>query len=163
MAEFQVRLAAASDHEGLIAILRRMEQHYDAAFSCDEDTARRRIGAAMFGPRPAALAFIAVEAGETVGIAVCNYLFPTADFRLGIYLKDVFVDAAARNRGIGRALIGAVIGHAAAGGFARVDWTTETDNQAAAHLYRALGAKEVGKHYFRVREGDYDAFLAPID
>jgi len=78
-------------------------------------------------------------------------------------LKDVFVDAAARSRGIGRALLADVVGHAAAGGFARVDWTAGTDNEAAARFYRALGATEVAKHYFRVRQRDYDAFLASMD
>lgn len=72
--------------------------------------------------------------GRLVGIA--HYLFHgnawTADV---CYLQDLFVDAAARRRGVGRALLTSVAGAARAAGACRLYWLTHEDNAAARALY----------------------------
>ncbi len=72
--------------------------------------------------------------GRLVGIA--HYLFHgnawTADV---CYLQDLYVDAAARRHGVGRALITAVAGSARAGGACRLYWLTHEDNAPARALY----------------------------
>ncbi|MFF1612884.1 GNAT family N-acetyltransferase [Amycolatopsis sp. NPDC058278] len=51
------------------------------------------------------------------------------------YLQDLFTDAGARGRGVGRALIEAVAGWARARGCVRVYWHTHTSNVTARRLY----------------------------
>jgi GNAT superfamily N-acetyltransferase len=51
------------------------------------------------------------------------------------YLEDLLVDPAHRGRGVGRALLAAVVERARAEGAEGVQWLTQADNEAARHLY----------------------------
>ncbi|MDX2158937.1 MAG: GNAT family N-acetyltransferase [Hyphomicrobiaceae bacterium] len=51
------------------------------------------------------------------------------------YLEDLFVEPAARGRGVGRALIEAAYSEADARGATRTYWVTEAGNMAARALY----------------------------
>ncbi len=54
------------------------------------------------------------------------------------YLEDLFVAAAARGRGLGRALIEDLMALARARGWHRIWWMTEQDNAQARRLYDSL-------------------------
>lgn len=54
------------------------------------------------------------------------------------YLQDLYVDAAARNTGAGRALIEAVANDARKQGATRLYWTTQPTNATAMTLYDRL-------------------------
>ncbi len=60
------------------------------------------------------------------------------------WLEDLYVSAAARGSGLGRALTEAVIDRAAARGCRRVELDVNSENPAAMALYRSLGF-ETGK------------------
>jgi GNAT superfamily N-acetyltransferase len=136
-----------------------MERHYEVGGVPDAALARQRIGEALFGPAPLGLAFLAWEGGEAVGVALACWLFPTKEFRPGLFLKDMFVAADRRRRGVGRALIAAVAAYAQAHDLPRIDWTADRENQSAAGLYRALGARLEDKLFFRLRRADYADFI----
>jgi L-amino acid N-acyltransferase YncA len=96
--------------------------------------------------------FVAELDGEVVGwIAVVPYSRRPA-YR-GVGEESVYVAARARGRGVGRALLEAVIESARAGGL----WTLQagifTDNGASLALHRAVGFREVG---VRERIGQLD-------
>lgn len=80
-------------------------------------------------------ALVAVEAGLLLGLA--HFLFHRSTIQLAAtcYLQDLFTSHAARGKGIGRALILAVYGHAKAAGSPRVYWQTHETNSAAMKLY----------------------------
>ncbi|MDQ0687593.1 GNAT superfamily N-acetyltransferase [Streptomyces achromogenes] len=81
--------------------------------------------------------------GSLVGIA--HYLFhSTAWTADSCYLQDLYVDEAARGRGVARALIERVAGAARERGAARLYWTTQEGNATA----RALYDKVAGFHGF---------------
>lgn len=73
--------------------------------------------------------------GEPVGI--CHYIFHPITWSVApsCYLEDLYVDAAVRGQGAGRALIESVYAAADARGAARVYWLTENDNDTARRLY----------------------------
>lgn len=159
MPQLEVRLATIDDVVPLTDIMLAMERHYEVDGIPDPALAREKIAAALFGPAPLAIAFLALDAGATIGVALACWLFPTKSFRPGLFLKDMFVVETRRGQGIGRALLAAVVRHAEAHAQPRVDWTTDLGNASAAGLYRKLGASVEDKLFFRVREGDYADFI----
>ena len=75
------------------------------------------------------------EDGAIVGFAV-RVLHPsTWDASDSCYLEDLFVDPAARGRGVARALIDDLIAQARAKGWSHVYWVTEQENARARLLY----------------------------
>jgi L-amino acid N-acyltransferase YncA len=96
--------------------------------------------------------FVAELDGEVVGwVAVVPYS-RRAVYR-GVGEESVYVAERARGRGVGRALLEAVIESARAGGL----WTLQAgifpDNAASLELHRRLGFREVG---IRERIGQLD-------
>lgn len=78
------------------------------------------------------------DSGRIVGFA--HYLFHGSTWSLQdyCYLEDLFVDAAIRGRGVGRALIKAVYTAADAHNASQVYWLTQVDNADARRLYNAV-------------------------
>jgi GNAT superfamily N-acetyltransferase len=72
--------------------------------------------------------------GKLVGIT--HYLFHTGTWNNEVcYLQDLFVDSAARGRGVARALIEAVAKVARARGAEKLYWLTQDHNAVARELY----------------------------
>jgi GNAT superfamily N-acetyltransferase len=80
----------------------------------------------------------AFDAERLVGIV--HYIFHRSTWTTGnyCYLQDLFTAEAARGRGAGRALIGAVYHRAQAAGASRVYWLTQENNTTARALYDKL-------------------------
>ncbi len=80
-------------------------------------------------------ALVAVQDGRLAGLA--HYLFHRSTTRIEpvCYLQDLFTAPAARGRGVGRALIEAVVAQSAAAGAQRVYWHTHAGNAAGRALY----------------------------
>ena len=90
--------------------------------------------------------------GTLVGIA--HFFFhPTVWLADACHLQDLFVDPAARNRGVARALIEAVAAAARERSACRVYWHTHTGNATARALY-----DKVARHVGMIR---YDLALDP--
>ncbi len=81
--------------------------------------------------------------GTVIGIA--HFLFHAHGWSTApsCYLQDLYVDAAARGSGAGRALIEAVASRAQEKAAARMYWLTQSGNAAARRLYDGI-AKESG-------------------
>ncbi len=80
-------------------------------------------------------AIVAEDGGRLLGLA--HYLFhrSTTAIAPSCYLQDLFTDAAARGKGVGRALIASVYERARQAGAPRVYWQTHETNTAAMQLY----------------------------
>lgn len=80
--------------------------------------------------------------GVAVGFAIhhhhCSSWVPGDD----VYLEDLYVDPAARGRGVGRALIEDLIAIGRANGWHRLYWNTNHDNAAARRLYDSFCADD---------------------
>lgn len=86
-------------------------------------------------------ALVAEQEGQLLGLA--HYLFHrnTAMINNACYLQDLFTNEAARNKGVGRALIEAVCERAKIAGSVRVYWQTHETNEVAMKLYDKVASK----------------------
>jgi GNAT superfamily N-acetyltransferase len=84
-------------------------------------------------------ALVAESDPDLVGLA--HYLFHRSTIAIGhtCYLQDLFTVSNARGKGIGGALIAAVVGKARAAGASRLYWHTQESNAVARRLYDAVG------------------------
>ena len=78
---------------------------------------------------------VAVLDGTVVGFSVSVVHEGTWTTAPICYLEDLFVDPAARGRGIGRALIQDLVDLARKRGWSRLYWHTQASNAAARKLY----------------------------
>ncbi len=78
----------------------------------------------------------------------------------GIHLEDLFVQPAARGRGLGRDLLAALAAIAVARGYRRVEWAVLDWNEPAIAFYRSLGAEPMQEWTTNRLTGDALATLA---
>lgn len=154
-----VRRAEETDLDDLTSLARQMDAHYGTVDVVAHDDAKASIGQALFGPQPLALAFIARVDTVAAGMAFVARLFPTKDFRPGLFIKDIYVADTMRRRGVAQSLIAAIAGHARTEGYTRIDWTTDLGNDAAIRLYDSLETRDPTKLFFRLREEDYGRLI----
>jgi GNAT superfamily N-acetyltransferase len=86
-------------------------------------------------------ALVAESSGELLGLTHYLYHRSTIQVAPSCYLQDLFTVAAARGRGVGRALIHAVYEQAKAAGSPRVYWQTHETNMIAMRLYDGMAEK----------------------
>jgi GNAT superfamily N-acetyltransferase len=86
-------------------------------------------------------ALVAEDSGELLGLV--HYIFHRSTIQIAptCYLQDLFTAAAARGRGVGRALIEAVYERAVALKAGRVYWHTHETNSTAMQLYDKLAER----------------------
>jgi GNAT superfamily N-acetyltransferase len=80
-------------------------------------------------------ALVAESDGALLGLT--HYLFhrSTTSIEPACYLQDLFINEAARGKGVGRALINGVYEQAKLAGSSRVYWQTHETNRTAMQLY----------------------------
>jgi GNAT superfamily N-acetyltransferase len=86
---------------------------------------------------PQSSVFARVAIRDTTLLGFATYVLHECTWTIApvCYLEDLFVDAAARRSGAGRALIEDGIAVARDRGLGRVYWNTKTDNAVARSLY----------------------------
>jgi len=92
----------------------------------------------------------ALSGSDLLGIV--HYIFHRSTWTVGdyCYLQDLFTVEAARGRGVGRALIEAVVDRARDAGASRVYWLTHETNAPARALYDRVADRPGFIQYRRV-------------
>ena len=80
-------------------------------------------------------ALVADSGGQLLGLVHYLYHRSTTAISPNCYLQDLFTNAAARGKGVGRALINGVYERARIAGSPRVYWQTHNTNHTAMQLY----------------------------
>ena len=96
---------------------------------------------AFFGPNPVVGALVAQCGSELAGYAIYFFTFSSFVGRQGIWLEDLYVRPAFRQRGLGRALVEAVARVGVERNCGRYEWTALNWNQNALDFYKKLGAQ----------------------
>lgn len=108
------------------------------------------IDAALFAPAPSEIGFVARRSAAVVGVGYVSTLFPGSRMRRAWFLKDLYVAAAARRRGVGARLVGHIGAEAEAAGVDRLELHVVPGNVAAERLYAGLGLARADRLVFRV-------------
>jgi len=135
-----VRLANAGDAEALLQSMERLAEFegYKADFRVTTKELLARGLAASQGQE--FRAFVADRAtGGLSGYAVVQEIPFTFDLRPTLVLKELFVAAADRRRGVWTALMEAVIAYARQRGCGRLRWLVLPENDAANRFYERFG------------------------
>jgi len=133
-----IRPARRDDVPVLIELVGDLAEYERARHEVQADEAM--LGAALFGPSPAAFAHVADVDGAVVGFALWFLSFSTWLGRHGIYLEDLYVRPEHRGAGHGRALLAALAAVAVERGYGRVEWAVLDWNEPALGFYRSIGA-----------------------
>jgi GNAT superfamily N-acetyltransferase len=132
--------AARPDDSALIFALVRELADYEKLTS-EVDATPEAIAAALFAREPRLFCDIAEWNGEAAGFAIWFLNFSTFRGRHGIYLEDVFVRPAYRQRGIGKALLARLAARCVEQGYARFEWAVLDWNKPSIDFYRSIGAQ----------------------
>ena len=91
---------------------------------------------------------VATLAGRPVGFAQLYPMYSSVRTARTWILNDLYVDAAARRRGVARTLLEAAAAFAREDGAAGISLETTQDNAAARALYRAAGWNEDATQWY---------------
>jgi ribosomal protein S18 acetylase RimI-like enzyme len=100
-----------------------------------------RVRADGFGPGAAFTALVAELDGAVVGYVFFALGYSTDFAGRAMWLHDIFVRPAARDRRVGRALMAAVATEAVRAGALSLEWAVHDSNAGALAFYRRLGAE----------------------
>jgi GNAT superfamily N-acetyltransferase len=138
MSSISIRPASVSDVPVILSFIRQLaeyEQLLDRVVATEE-----KLRETLFGATPAAEVLLAEDAGRPVGFALFFHNYSTFLAQRGIYLEDLFVEPAARGRGVGKLLLSAVAQTALARECGRFEWAVLDWNAPAIGFYRRMGA-----------------------
>jgi ribosomal protein S18 acetylase RimI-like enzyme len=135
-----VRAATPEDIGLLMSLVERLESELPA-LPYAEDPAERERGKVEDMVRDG-VALVAEEDGQAIGYALARFgdHGPTT-----VYVSDLWVDEAARGRGLGRELLRRISEAAAARGTTHVLLDVDSRNTEALTFYRRLGFEEGAK------------------
>src|SRR5579864_6096859 len=133
-----IRPAATHDAPTLSTLIHELAEfeHLEQECGITEDDILRE----GFGAEPKFRAVIAEWSGEAVGYALFFPFFSSFQGRPGLFLDDIFVRPAFRNRGIGKSLLAHVAGIAWKEKFFCMRWEVLDWNKPAIDFYNSLGA-----------------------
>ncbi len=134
-----IRPARADDAALIFALVRELADYEKLA--AEVDATEETIAGALFGDNPRLFCDIAEWDGEATGFATWFLNFSTFRGRHGIYVEDIFVKAAFRQRGIGKALMRALACRCIEQGYARFEWAVLDWNAPSIAFYRSIGAQ----------------------
>lgn len=134
-----VRPARPGDGPAILGFILALADYEKLRHEADLDLTD--VERSFFGAAPRVFCDIAELDGRPVGFAVWFYSYSTFRGRHGIYLEDLYVDAAARGRGAGRALLAGLARRCRDEGLPRLDWAVLNWNAPSIAFYDALGAE----------------------
>jgi len=137
--DLRIQPATIDDVALLLQFIKDLAEYEQLAHACvaTEDDLR----AHLFGPNAVAHALVAYLGSQPAGFALYFFNFSTFLARPGLYLEDLFVKPAWRNRGVGRALLAELARIAIDRGCGRMEWAVLNWNELALRVYRGIGAQ----------------------
>ena len=134
-----IRAARPEDGALIFALVRELADY--EKLSAEVDASEEQIAAALFADQPRLYCDIAEWDGKAAGFAVWFLNYSTFRGRHGIYVEDIFVRPAYRQRGIGKALMARLAQRCVDEGYARFEWAVLDWNAPSIAFYKSIGAQ----------------------
>ncbi|WP_431267034.1 GNAT family N-acetyltransferase [Dankookia sp. P2] len=153
---YSIRRLTAQDAATLATLWAEMQRHYGKPVTQDVAAGAAAQACAaqqQDGFAPRILVAHAAD-GSLAGSIVLNVSFPANELSRSLYIRDLYVAAAMRRRGVARAMLRAAAALALAQGFSALDWTAESGNADARSLYSSEGARLLPRVYYRLDAAD---------
>jgi GNAT superfamily N-acetyltransferase len=148
-----VTAATKADIPALAELFEEMDRFYGAVeFEAPEER-RAQLHAMIFRDPPAVHVLLAYDDDRLAGFASYSFLWPAVGLTQSLFLKELYVAAAYRRRGVGRRLMQGLFELAAETGASRIEWMTEHANVEAIAFYERLGFKpNAEKVFYRITD-----------
>lgn len=145
----QVELVSPAQHESLVDLLCELHAYYNDGSTVARDLVRSYLVENLLAAdSPLRLAVAFHDDDRVLGFAAISQTYslvdPAPEKRRHLWLKELYVRASARGRGVGRALMLWVARHAVQNGCRRIDWPVKANNVRGIAFYESLGAARVG-------------------
>ena len=137
-APFRLRPAELKDVSAIVGLIRALAEFEKLTHLLQVTPEKLRPH--LFGPKPAAEAWVAESEGEVVAFALFFTNFSTFLAQPGLYLEDLFVLPGQRGRGIGTAMLTRLGQLAVERGCGRFEWSVLDWNESAIRFYERMGA-----------------------
>jgi GNAT superfamily N-acetyltransferase len=147
--------AAPRDARAIADLAAEMDQFYGETRLDPPEARLGQITETLFGDSPAVYVLLARDGGKLAGFVSYSFLWPAVGLTSSLYLKELYVAAAARRAGVGTLLMRGLFRIAADRACTRVEWTTDDDNPDAQAFYAALGTQPAtSKIFYRIAGED---------
>ena len=136
--DIQISPATRDDVPTILSFIRELAEYEKLLDRVS--ASEQKLHDTLFGPRPYAEVLTGRLDGRAVGYALFFHSYSTFLARPGIYLEDVYVQPAARGRGVGKALLREVARVARDRDCGRIEWSVLNWNKPSIDFYLSLGA-----------------------
>ena len=133
-----IRPATREDCPLILGLIQELADYEKLSDACVATVAQ--LEQTLFADRPAAEVLIGSVDGQAVGFALFFHNYSTFLAKPGIYLEDLYVQPAARGKGLGKALLIALAKLAVQRNCGRLEWSVLDWNTPSIDFYRAMGA-----------------------
>lgn len=155
-----IRPARPADGALIFALVRELADY--EKLSAEVDATQEAIAAALFAPAPRLYCDIAEWGGEAAAFATWFLNYSTFRGRHGVYVEDIFVRPAFRQRGIGKALMQRLARRCLDEGYARFEWAVLAWNAPSIAFYKSMGAEVLEEwRICRLSGAALQAFVRP--
>lgn len=139
MSQNSIRLATVEDTPLILSFIQDLAEYEKLAHQVV--ATEQKLIDTLFSSAPAAEVVIVESDGEPAGFALFFHNYSTFLAQKGLYLEDLFVLPAHRNKGLGKLLLSYLANLAVARGCGRFEWSVLDWNQPAIDFYQSQGAK----------------------
>jgi GNAT superfamily N-acetyltransferase len=135
----RIEPVTAEQFETLLPMIADYQRFYEVE-EIDEER-NRAFFARFLDPSDDGILIAAWDGDRLLGYACLYWHLSSLAAAETVLMNDLYVDAADRGRGVGRALIEAAAEIARARGAHSLEWATAPDNHTAQRLYDSTGAE----------------------
>lgn len=135
-------------------LFEEMGEFYGAAAGGSLEQRVRQVRRVLFDDERGMSALLAWDGGQLAGAAVYTFLWPARGLSRSLYLKELYIGAAHRRKGVGKLLMDGLHEIAAGHECSLMEWTTDDTNVAAQRFYAGLGVPvRTSKLFYRAEVG----------
>ena len=138
MPSFTIRQARPDDTRLILALLTELAAYEKLPITLTAE----EIAFDFFGLRPLIECELAFEDQTPVGIATYYWTYATFRAARRLYVEDLFVRAAFRGRGHGKAMLQHLAKRGLAAAAGRLEWQVLDWNAPAIRFYESIGARK---------------------